>query len=52
MNAVKRPAGKALGVGHLINALRSEFPGLVIGYFNLPEKDISRSRGTAKLSAR
>lgn len=44
LNAVKRPAGVALGVGNLIESLKSEFPGLVIGYFNLPEKDIARSR--------
>ena len=50
MNAVKRPVGKALGVRNLIDTLRSEFPDLVIGYFNLPEKDISRNRGMAKQS--
>jgi len=50
MNAVKRPVGKALGVRNLIDTLRSEFPDLVIGYFNLPEKDIIHNRGMAKQS--
>ncbi len=50
MNAVKRPVGKALGVRNLIDTLRSEFPDVVIGYFNLPEKDIIHNRGMAKQS--
>jgi pyruvate-formate lyase-activating enzyme len=48
MNAVKRPSGNAIGVGHLIEMLKSEFPNLTIGYFNLPEGDIKRIRKIEK----
>jgi pyruvate-formate lyase-activating enzyme len=44
MNAVKRPAGKPLGVRNLVQMLKSEFPFLKIGYFNLPESDIRADR--------
>jgi pyruvate-formate lyase-activating enzyme len=44
MNAVMRPEGKALGVRNLVGMLKEDFPGLTIGYFNLPEADIAKSR--------
>jgi pyruvate-formate lyase-activating enzyme len=48
MNAVKRPGGKAVGVKNIVGMLKEEFPNLVIGYFNLPETDIRKSREKAK----
>jgi pyruvate-formate lyase-activating enzyme len=44
LNAVQRPKGRAIGVKHLMAMLKKEFPDLVIGYFNLPKKDIQASR--------
>ncbi len=44
MQAVKRPRGKAMGVKNLVLALKEEFPGLTIGYFNLPEADIKKGK--------
>lgn len=43
MNAVKRPAGRSLGVRNLIELLKDEFPSLKIGYFNLPEAEIRKA---------
>ncbi len=40
MNAVEKPSGKAVGVKALIAILKQEFPWLIIGYFNLPEREI------------
>ncbi len=40
MKAVTRPAGGAIGVRKLIQDLKSEFPELKIGYFNLPKKQM------------
>jgi pyruvate-formate lyase-activating enzyme len=48
LNAVKRPGGKAVGVKNLIGMLNEEFPNLIIGYFNLPAKDIRNGRDKAK----
>jgi pyruvate-formate lyase-activating enzyme len=47
LNAVKRPGGKAIGVKNLVGMLKEEFPNLTIGYFNLPEADIRKSRDNA-----
>jgi pyruvate-formate lyase-activating enzyme len=44
LNAVKRPEGEAMGVKSLVEMLKHEFPQLTIGYFNLPEADIRKSR--------
>ena len=44
LNAVKRPEGEAMGVKSLVEMLKHEFPRLTIGYFNLPEADIRKSR--------
>ena len=48
LNAVKRAGGKAIGVKNLIGMLKEEFPSLIIGYFNLPEKDMRNGRDRAK----
>jgi pyruvate-formate lyase-activating enzyme len=50
LNTVKRPGGKAIGVKNLVGMLKEEFPNLIIGYFNLPEEDIRKSRDMAKSS--
>jgi len=44
LHAVTRPAGKAMGIRKMIEDLKQEFPRLVIGYFNLPDEDIRKSR--------
>ena len=44
LSAVKKPGGKAIGVKNLVGMLKEEFPNLTIGYFNLPEADIRKSR--------
>jgi pyruvate-formate lyase-activating enzyme len=40
MKAVTRPAGGTIGVRKLIQNLKTEFPKLKIGYFNLPKKQM------------
>ncbi len=40
MRVVTRPEGKAIGVRHLIRKLKTEFPQLKVGYFNLPKKQM------------
>jgi pyruvate-formate lyase-activating enzyme len=45
LRSVSRPEGKAIGVRKLIRMLKTEFPKLKIGYFNLPKKDMSPEGG-------
>jgi wyosine [tRNA(Phe)-imidazoG37] synthetase (radical SAM superfamily) len=42
LSAVTRPGGEAVGIRNLTALLKKEFPGLTVGYFNLPESDISK----------
>jgi len=49
LHAVRRPKGRAIGVRNLVGMLKEEFPSLVIGYFNLPAKDIKTSVRNAAL---
>jgi len=42
LRSVSRPEGKAVGVRKLIRKLKTEFPKLTIGYFNLPKKEMGR----------
>jgi pyruvate-formate lyase-activating enzyme len=51
LNMVPRPGGRALGVRKLIRLMKKEFPGLKIGYFNLPERDIRRQKGRTRKGA-
>ncbi len=40
LKSVKRPTGNRIGVKNLIAMLKDEFPHLIIGYFNLPKREM------------